>query len=85
VGFEPGMQGSPDLCASALTTAPRGRLDVDNLKYEYISYKYLLHMLLQQQILSNFICCLYLWFLKRNRRKQTESDLVIEDVKNNVF
>jgi hypothetical protein len=26
VGFEPGTQGSLDLCASALTTAPRGRL-----------------------------------------------------------
>jgi hypothetical protein len=26
VGFEPGTQGSPDLCASALTTAPRGHL-----------------------------------------------------------
>jgi hypothetical protein len=26
VGFEPGTQGSPDLCASALITAPRGPL-----------------------------------------------------------
>jgi hypothetical protein len=26
VGFEPGMQKLPDLCASAITTAPRRRL-----------------------------------------------------------
>jgi hypothetical protein len=32
VGFEPGMQGSPDPCASALTTTPRGWLCVS----EYI-------------------------------------------------
>jgi hypothetical protein len=41
VGFEPGTQGSPGLCASALTTAPRGRLlsmkHIVIVKYEVYS------------------------------------------------
>jgi hypothetical protein len=31
VGFEPGTQGSPDLCASSLTTAPRGQWNFRNM------------------------------------------------------
>jgi hypothetical protein len=35
VGFEPGTQGSSDLCASALITAPRRQCDLHHFSYLY--------------------------------------------------
>jgi hypothetical protein len=55
VGFESGTQGSPDLCASALTTAPRDRQEnQDNIFKDLKRNKNMFIIVTQTLIFQSF-------------------------------